>query len=42
MAKSTQPPKFLKDLLEARSPSGYESEAREVIEKHVKAKAEDY
>ncbi len=42
MAKPTQPPKFLRDLLEARSPSGYEGEAREVIEKHVKAKSDDY
>lgn len=42
MPKPTRPPKFLKDLLEARSPSGYEDEAREVVKKHVKAKADDY
>jgi tetrahedral aminopeptidase len=42
MTKLNQPPKFLRDLLEARSPSGYENEARAVIEKHIKAKSDDY
>ena len=40
--KPTTPPKFLKDLLEARSPSGYEDEARKVLEQHVKKKTDDY
>lgn len=33
---------FLKDLLIARSPSGYEQEAHEVLERHVKPQADEY
>ena len=29
------PPVFLKELLQARSPSGYEEEARDVVRKRV-------
>ena len=42
MPNISRPPKFLKDLLEARSPSGYEDEARSVLTKHVRSKADDY
>jgi endoglucanase len=35
-------PAFLTDLLHARSPSGYEFEAQEVFDRHVKASADTY
>jgi putative aminopeptidase FrvX len=35
-------PGFLNDLLNARSPSGFEDEARDVLEKHVKGSCDDY
>lgn len=35
-------PAFLADLLHARSPSGYEFEAQEVFDRHVKASADTY
>ncbi len=35
-------PVFLSDLLAARSPSGYESEARDVIKKYVEKNADDF
>ena len=35
-------PAFLAELLAARSPSGYESEAREVIQKYVEKNADDF
>jgi putative aminopeptidase FrvX len=31
----TKPPRFLEELLQARSPSGYEDEARDVVQKRV-------
>ena len=36
---SPKPPAFLVELLEARSPSGFEDEARAVVAKYVKPKA---
>lgn len=42
MAKSYQVPRFLLDLLHARSPSGYESEAQQVFDRHVKSAADQY
>ncbi|MEO0794682.1 MAG: M42 family metallopeptidase [Verrucomicrobiota bacterium] len=36
------PPEFLVDLLEARSPTGYEQEAQAVIDKHVKPVADTF
>lgn len=44
MAKkeNMEAPEFLVDLLNARSPSGYEQEAQDVLEKHVKPFAQDY
>ena len=39
---SNKVPSFLVDLLNARSPSGYEDEARVVIEKRVKSTAESF
>ena len=40
--KSNKPSEFLLDLLCARSPSGYEYEAQEVLEKHLKPFADSY
>lgn len=37
-----QVPDFLAELLHARSPSGYESEAQAVFDRHVKPAADDY
>jgi len=37
-----EPPAFLTDLLEARSPSGYEAEAQEVLDRHVEPVADRY
>jgi len=42
MSKPYQVPVFLTDLLEARSPSGYETEAQAVFDKHVKPAADEY
>lgn len=51
MAKSTKPksspkrpsvPAFLKELLDARSPSGFEEEAREVVRKRVEKVADSF
>jgi endoglucanase len=42
MAKNTKPPAFLVDLLNARSPSGYETEAQAVVDKYVKDAADEY
>jgi putative aminopeptidase FrvX len=41
MAEFT-PPAFLTELLHARSPSGYEREAQEVFDRHVKPAADAY
>ncbi len=38
----SKPPSFLLELLEARSPSGFEDEARGVVEKYVKKAADAY
>lgn len=38
--KTFTPPKFLVELLEARSPSGYEHESQVVWDRHVKPKAD--
>ena len=35
-------PAFLTELLHARSPSGYETEAQEVFDRHVKGRADQY
>lgn len=40
--KSPQVPEFLIDLLNARSPSGFETEAHQVLEKHLKPYADSY
>lgn len=40
--KPFKAPEFLTDLLNARSPSGYESEAQEVFDKYVKPSADEY
>lgn len=37
-----QAPEFLVDLLNARSPSGYEFEAQAVVDKYVKPEVDDY
>lgn len=42
MAKSYNTPEFLKELLDARSPSGYESEAQAVIDKYLQPSADIY
>jgi len=39
---SYTPPRFLTELLHARSPSGYETEAQAVFEKHVKPAADHF
>src|ERR1700722_14511014 len=36
------PPRFLTELLHARSPSGYEGEAQAVFDRHVKPAADSY
>ncbi|GHB89804.1 M20/M25/M40 family metallo-hydrolase [Cerasicoccus arenae] len=41
-ANSFTPPEFLVDLLTARSPSGYETEAQAVLEKHVAPVADSF
>ena len=38
----TVPPSFLVDLLNARSPSGYEAEAQAVIDQYVESTADEY
>ena len=38
----SKPPIFLKELLQARSPSGYEDEAREVVRKRVAKIADNF
>ncbi len=40
--KSYSPPKFLIELLNARSPSGYEEEAHRVIDRYLKPVADKY
>ena len=42
MPKSTPAPRFLTELLHARSPSGYEFEAQAVFDRHVKPAADTY
>lgn len=42
MTKNTEIPQFLVDLLNARSPSGYEGEAQAVVDKYVQSKADNY
>ncbi|HRE80562.1 MAG TPA: M42 family metallopeptidase [Opitutaceae bacterium] len=42
MTKPYQAPEFLTDLLAARSPSGYETEAQAVFDAHVKPAADEY
>ncbi len=39
---SFTPPRFLTDLLDARSPSGDEAEAQAAFDKHVRPSADDY
>ena len=39
---SYNPPRFLTELLHARSPSGFEGEAQEVFDRHVKPVADAY
>ena len=40
--RNPAPPPFLKELLEARSPSGYEDDAREVVRKRVESHADSF
>lgn len=40
--KNLKTPAFLADLISARSPSGYENEAREVIKNYVEKQADEY
>ncbi|NBD37725.1 MAG: M42 family peptidase, partial [Verrucomicrobia bacterium] len=42
MAKSESAPEFLVDLLNARSPSGYEHEAQAVVDRHMASAADRY
>jgi endoglucanase len=42
MENNTVVPEFLVDLLNARSPSGYETEAQAVVDKYVQPKADTY
>ena len=42
MPKLTKSPAFLKELLDARSPSGYEDEARAVVRRHVEKAADSF
>lgn len=41
-SKSFQAPEFLVDLLNARSPSGYETEAQAVFDRYVRPSTDDY
>ena len=41
-AKPTTYPEFLKDLLEAKSPTGHEFAAQKVIDDHVEKSADKY
>ena len=40
--RNPTPPAFLKELLQARSPSGYEEDAREVVRKRVESHADSF
>ena len=42
MPKPYQVPRFLTELLHARSPSGYEFEAQQVFDRHVRPAADEY
>ncbi|MGC9452223.1 MAG: M20/M25/M40 family metallo-hydrolase [Oceanipulchritudo sp.] len=42
MEQNGEAPAFLVDLLNARSPSGYETEAQEVVDRHVRPSADSY
>jgi len=42
MAKNESAPEFLVDLLNARSPSGYEHEAQEVVDRYMASAADRY
>ncbi|MEX0322065.1 MAG: M42 family metallopeptidase [Puniceicoccaceae bacterium] len=42
MAQISDAPEFLVELLNARSPSGYEAEAQAVVDKHVQPVADSY
>jgi putative aminopeptidase FrvX len=42
MEQTPEAPAFLVDLLNARSPSGYEAEAQAVIDRHVQPAADAY
>ncbi len=42
MPKITKPPAFLIDLLDARSPSGYEDEARTVVRRYMEKSADSF
>ncbi|MEX0325094.1 MAG: M42 family metallopeptidase [Puniceicoccaceae bacterium] len=42
MVKNCEAPAFLVDLLNARSPSGYEAEAQAVVDKYVQPAADQY
>ncbi|WP_238710726.1 M42 family metallopeptidase [Oceanipulchritudo coccoides] len=42
MSKITKAPEFLVELLNARSPSGYEFEAQAVVDKYVESSADEY
>lgn len=42
VSESFSPPAFLVDLLNARSPSGYESEAQAVVDRYLKDSADQY
>ena len=42
MPKQTKSPAFLKELLDARSPSGYEDEARSVVRRHIEKIADAF
>lgn len=41
-SNATQPPEFLRDLLNARSPSGFETEIQAVLDRTMKPVAESY
>ena len=42
VSPKAEPPVFLKELLQARSPSGYEEEAREVVRKRVEKVTDEF
>ena len=42
MNQNIKAPEFLKELLLARSPSGYEEEARTVVERNLSSIADDF